>query len=181
MPSFNTAGRAYIGTIELDDIEIDLDMTTIVSECRFNDLLTEMIDQNAERALTAISETCANSKYPQLLNAMARIDPYLFNNCLSAAGWMKTADINALDNFLTAEIIDWLTECRTTQLAEYVKAHAPKRLSEVEATAIAMVANYMDHRVKVAHNEVTQLENLTVHTDLLHAMLVESLDFEERI
>lgn len=139
MPSFNTAARAYVGTLELDDVEIDLDISTIVSECRFNDLLAEMIDQNAERALTAISETaCAENKYPQLLNAMAGVDPVVFNDCMSAASWIKIDNLSALDNFLTAEILDWLSEYRATQLAAYVKAHAPQRPNEVEQAAIAL-------------------------------------------
>ena len=180
MPSFNTAGRAYVGTLELDDIEIDLDISTIVSECRFNDLLTEMIDQNAERALTAISETCAGSKYPQLLNTLARIDPILFNDCMSAAGWIKvTNNIDALDNFWTKEILDWLTERRPTQLAEWMKAHAPQRLCEVERTAIALVTNFMFHQLSTARNEVQNLERLTMHTDVLNEMLIETINFEE--
>ena len=179
MPIFNTAATAYVGTIELDDVEIELDMTTIVSECKWAELLAEMIDQNAERALTAISETCAKSKYPQLLNTLARVDPIVFNDCMNAASWIKTDNLSALDNFLTAEILDWLSEYRATQLAVYVKAHAPERLSEVERTAIAMVANYMNYRAKMAHNEVAQLESLTVHTGELHTMLIQSVDFEE--
>ena len=179
MPSFNTAGRAYIGTIELDDIEIDLDISTIVSECRFNVLLAEMIDQNAERALTAISETCAGSKYPQLLNAMARVDPILFNDCMNAASWIKTDNLSALDNFLTTEIFDWLTEHRPTQVAEWMKARAPKRLTELERTAIALITNFLFHRVTAAKNEVQQLEYLNVHTDVLNEMLIQSVDFEE--
>ena len=98
---------------------------------------------------------------------------------MSAAGWIQTADINALDNFSTKEILDWLTERRPTQLAEWMKARAPQRLSEVEKTAIALVTNFMHHRVTVAKNEVQQLEYLTVHTDLLNQMLIESVDFEE--
>ena len=138
MPIFNTAATAYVGTIELDDVEIELDMTTIVSECKWAELLAEMIDQNAERALTAISETCAKSKYPQLLNTLARVDPIVFNDCMNAASWIKTDNLSALDNFLTAEILDWLSEYRATQLAAYVKAHAPQRPNEVEQAAIAL-------------------------------------------
>ena len=180
MPSFNTAGRAYVGTIELDDIEIDLEMSTIVGECDYNRLLTEMIDQNAESALNAISETaCAEGKYPRLLNTLARVDPLVFIDCMGAAGWTKNDNINVLDNFLTTEIIDWLTEYRATQFAEWMKARAPERLTEVERTAIAMVANYMNYRAKMAHNEVAQLESLTVHTGELHKMLIEFVTFEE--
>ena len=180
MPSFNTAGRAYVGTIELDDIEIELEMSTIVSECDYHRLLDEMIDRNAESAITAISETvCAEHMIPSLLNALARIDPIIFNDCMSAASWIKTDNLSGLDNFLTTEIFDWLTEHRPTQLAAYVKAHAPQRLNEAERTAIALVTNFMFHRVTVAKNEVQQLEYLTVHTDILNKMLIESVNFEE--
>ena len=180
MPSFNTAGRAYVGTIELDDIEIELEMSTIVSECDFNGLLTEMIDQSADSAITSIAETvCAEGKYPSLLNTLARVDPVVFNDCMNAASWIKTDNLSGLDNFLTTEIFDWLTEHRPTQLAEWMKARAPQRLSELERTAIALVTNFMHHRVTVAKNEMQQLEYLTVHTDLLNEMLIETVTFEE--
>ena len=150
MPIFNTAAQAYVGTIELDDVEIELDVTTIVSECKWAELLTEMIDQNAERALTAISETCAEGKYPQLLNKVAQLNPIVFNECMSAAGWIQTADanINALDNFATKEIIEWLTEYRATQFAEYIKARAPQRPSEtgwIRADNIGDVLTALDN------------------------------------
>ena len=182
MPSFNTTGRAYVGTLELDDVEIDLEMSTIVSECDYNRLLDEMIDQNAESAITAIVETvCAEHMIPSLLNKVARVDPIVFNDCMDAAGWIQTADanINALDNFSTKEIIDWLTEHRPTQMAEWMKAHAPQRLCEVERTAIALVTNFMFHQLSAARNEVQQLERLTMHTDVLNEMLIETINFEE--
>ena len=180
MPTFNSAAIAYVGTIELDDVEIDLDISTIVSECEWAELLAEMIDVNKESALTAISETmCTLNKYPWLLNGLARVDELTFNNCLSAAGWIKTTDVSALDNFSTNEIIDWLTECRRTQLAECMKARAPQRLTEMERTAIAIVANYMNHQKTEGKNKVAELEKLTVHTDLLHTMLIQSVNFEE--
>ena len=180
MPIFNTAATAYVGTIELEDVEIDLTMSTIVSECDWAELIEEMLETNVDSAVTAIAEkTCAECRYPTLLNKLARVDPIVFNDCMSAAGWIKTDNIDALDNFTTKEIIDWLTEHRPTQLAEWMKARAPQRLSELERTAIALVANYMHHRVTVAKNEVQQLEYLTMHTDILNTMLIESVDFEE--
>ena len=180
MPSFNTAARAYVGTLELDDVEIELDISTIVSECDWAELIQEMLDTNVDSTLTTITEqVCAHRMIPSLLNKVARVDPIVFNDCMDAAGWITISDINALDNFSTKEIIDWLTEHRPTQMAEWMKAHAPQRLCEVERTAIALVTNFMFHQLSAARNEVQQLERLTMHTDVLNEMLIETINFEE--